>query len=204
MTDEDEDPYMTDEDEDEDPYYCGNYCDDETIPCIPVRNQFCDGEPDSWSLYDIPYLHGYCLNERCYDIDTINKMLAKGDGKGGPPLEPEAQYPFYSDRQHALMSYAERGNTDIVKYLIELGVDAGPALIYAAARGKTDIVHLLLAYGADKRTVHSRAEPALRAAKARGDTEAVKLLTLIQPPSQQREKPCQCWWCLDNIRRSKG
>lgn len=99
------------------------------------------------------------------DHDLVKNLVARG-------IDPRPQHDF------ALVVAADRGNTELLRVLVEdygLAVDAweGAALHHAAASGQMASVRFLLEKGCD---VESRDNRALRWAVLRGHVEVVRLL----------------------------
>lgn len=99
------------------------------------------------------------------DHDLVKNLVARG-------IDPRSQHDF------ALVVAADRGNTELLRVLVEdygLAVDAweGAALHHAAASGRMASVRFLLEKGCD---VEARDNRALRWAVLRGHADIVSLL----------------------------
>ena len=88
----------------------------------------------------------------------------------------ETNFDFH-DKKNALLFAVSNGYLEIVKYLVNRGMDItitdNIAVRWAAEHGHLDIVKYLIAQGAD---IHARDEEPLRWAAARGHLETVKYL----------------------------
>ena len=82
---------------------------------------------------------------------------------------------------------AEKGNLEVVKFLVEEGVDVHTyddcALCGAAEKGHLEVVKFLVAKGAD---VHARDNYALRWAADKGHLEIVKFLKSVLSERQEK------------------
>ena len=96
------------------------------------------------------------------------------DKTGNPKKYYEFFYKYHNMR---LMKAAEKGNIDIVKFMIKEGADVHAyndyAIKWSSENGHTEIVKLLLENGAD---IHARYDMALRLASLFGHTETIKVL----------------------------
>jgi len=170
-------------------FLCGPFCNNYE-PCIAIREPNCDGQEDRVSWETIPDGQGWCLNGRCYNLDSIRRFRSDPVSRRSFQIRREnnADLREFIDAtanngRTALTYAARRGHTDAVRFLINAGANVNvrdnrgeTALMYAAFSGHTDIARLLIQAGANVNATDTRGRTPLMAAALEGHTDIARLL----------------------------
>lgn len=127
-------------------FLCGPFCNNYE-PCIAIREPNCDGQRDEVLWETIPDGEGWCLNGRCYNLDSIRRFRS----------DPVSRLPFQIQRENNL-------NVDLPEFIDARDDYGRTALMHAAYVGHTDAVRFLINAGADVNATDNRGVSALRMA----------------------------------------